>query len=109
MPGNDLIVLCRSQGDDTELYRVTRTAGYEIVPLEAQATGMHAIRVDDVTGDGLDDVIAVIGNGGSRSLIVFRQCSTRPGQPRPVTAGIGQDPVQPGEPCRCCDRRRVRG
>ncbi len=75
-PGVDLIVLCRA-GLETSLFRITREGDYVVRPLGAQLLGMRAIRVDDVTGDGLDDVVAVVGNGGSQSLVVFSQCSSR--------------------------------
>jgi hypothetical protein len=75
-PGVDLVVLCRD-GAQTSLFRVHKDGDYVVAALEAHAIGMTAIRLDDVTGDGLDDVIAMIGTGGSQSVIVFSQCSSR--------------------------------
>jgi hypothetical protein len=74
-PGSDLVVLCDA-GDTTALFRLSNGA---VTPLK-RAPNLRAVRVDDVTGDGIDDVVAVAGSGGSRSLVVFRQCSSRDGE-----------------------------
>lgn len=68
----DLVVLCRT-ASQTGLYRVR---GDQVFDLGAQATGMQAIRVGDVTGDGLDDVVATI-NTGTQAVLTFAQCSSR--------------------------------
>jgi hypothetical protein len=74
---DDLVVLCHEGASVTSLYRVTRAgAGYTATPL-AQGVGLRGIRVADVTGDGVDDVIAVAGSGGGQSIMVFAQCSSR--------------------------------
>jgi hypothetical protein len=72
-PGKDLVLLCR-EGETTSLFKMSNRT---IVSLEARANGMQRIRAGDVTGDGVDDVIAVVGTGGSQSLIVFKQCDSR--------------------------------
>ncbi|MBA2538250.1 MAG: hypothetical protein H0V17_01335, partial [Deltaproteobacteria bacterium] len=74
--GVDLVVVCRD-GATTSLFRVRRDGDYVVTPLAAQAADITSIRLDDVTGDGLDDVVAMVGTGGSQSLIVFTQCSSR--------------------------------
>jgi hypothetical protein len=38
---------------------------------------LRAIRTGDVTGDGVDDVVALQGAAGSSSLVVYRQCTSR--------------------------------
>jgi hypothetical protein len=73
---SDLVVLGRAP-QSTSLFRVSREAtGYRAVPL-AQSAGLRSIRVDDVTGDGIDDVIAIQGDGGASAAVVFAQCSSR--------------------------------
>lgn len=55
--GSDLVVLCR--GDGSRLYRVrTGATGLEIVLLGTTTTALGALRVGDVTGDKVDDVVA---------------------------------------------------
>jgi hypothetical protein len=72
-PGKDLVLLCR-EGETTSLFKMSNGA---VFALEARAAGMQRIRAGDVTGDGIDDVIAIVGTGGSQSLIVFKQCDSR--------------------------------
>lgn len=72
----DLVVACRTEG--SVLYRVHRgAAGVEVSVLARTATDIAAVRAGDVTGDGLDDVLALEGATGARTLVVFRQCSSR--------------------------------
>ncbi|MEO8702528.1 MAG: VCBS repeat-containing protein [Kofleriaceae bacterium] len=73
----DLVVLCNDGAGATSLYRVSHGSGAYVATLLAHSVGLNAVRVGDVTGDGVDDVIAVQGTGGSRSLIVFPQCGSR--------------------------------
>ncbi|MEO7091857.1 MAG: hypothetical protein ABI175_01320, partial [Polyangiales bacterium] len=73
----DLVVLCRG-GGVSMIERVTRGAGgLEVVELARVPEVLDAIRVGDVTGDGIDDVAAIAVDHGSESLEVFRQCSSR--------------------------------
>jgi hypothetical protein len=67
--GRALIALCATIGGAT-LFHVTPERAIE--PL-ANAPGMRAIRVGDVTGDGLADIVGLVGN----SITVLAQCSTR--------------------------------
>jgi hypothetical protein len=76
VPGADLVVLCQS-GESTALFRVSHQTGSFVAAPLARASGLRSLRVDDVTGDGVHDVIAVQGSGGSQSLVVFAQCSSR--------------------------------
>lgn len=72
----DLIAICRGGG--SALYRVHRgEAGIEVTVLARTQTRLGALRIGDVTGDGLDDVIAIEGENGAQSLVVFPQCSSR--------------------------------
>lgn len=74
--GQDLVVACRDGG--SSLYRVHRgEAELEISLLGRTQTRIGAVRTGDVTGDGVDDVIALEGESGARSLVVFTQCSSR--------------------------------
>jgi hypothetical protein len=72
----DLVVLCHG-AQTTALYRVSLGSGTPSTSLLAPAAGVHALAVADVTGDGIDDVVAVQRAGGSQSVIVFPQCSSR--------------------------------
>jgi hypothetical protein len=74
--GIDLIVVCRDGG--SSLYRVHRSdAGIEVTALARTRTRIGALRVGDVTGDGVQDVIGIEGESGAQSLVVFPQCSSR--------------------------------
>lgn len=73
----DLVVLCRGAGVSM-IERVTRTeAGLVIDELARVPEVLDAIRVGDVTGDGVDDIAAIAVDHGSETLEVFRQCSSR--------------------------------
>ena len=72
----DVVVICRDTG--SSLYRVHRGAtGLEISVLGRTQTKLLAVRAGDVTGDGIDDVIALEGDSGAQSLVVFAQCTSR--------------------------------
>ncbi|HEU0033987.1 MAG TPA: VCBS repeat-containing protein [Kofleriaceae bacterium] len=71
-----LVVLCHEIGSDA-LYHVTREPTGYVATAITRATDLHAVRVGDVTGDQLDDIVAIQGRAGASSLIVFAQCSTR--------------------------------
>jgi hypothetical protein len=72
----DLVVICRDAG--SSLYRVHRgEAGLEISVLARTQARLGAVRIGDVTGDGIDDVVALEGDSGAQSLVVFAQCSSR--------------------------------
>lgn len=70
-----LIALCRT-GATSSLFRVTRTNGALAATELAQGVALRSLKVSDVTGDGVDDVIAVQGDGSASALVVFPQCTT---------------------------------
>lgn len=75
-PGRELVVLCQDGG--STLYRVRRGPdGLDIEPLVHASATLTAIRVGDVTGDGVADVVGLEGVVGARSLVVYPQCSSR--------------------------------
>lgn len=75
-PGRDLVVLCQDGG--STLYRVRRgPSGFTVDLLVHAAAPLAAIRVGDVTGDGVADVVGLEGTVGARSLVVYPQCSSR--------------------------------
>ena len=41
------------------------------------STALTSIQVGDVTGDGVDDIVALEGAAGTQSLVVFAQCTSR--------------------------------
>lgn len=71
-----LVVLCRD-GVTSTIYRITEQGGALAATELAQGVSLRSLRVDDVTGDGVDDVIAVQGDGSASALVVFPQCTTR--------------------------------
>ncbi len=72
----DVIVLCN--GDGATLHRVSYSGGaYHDQVLAHSASTLTQLQVGDVTGDGVDDVVAVVGDAGSQSLVVFPQCTSR--------------------------------
>ena len=72
----DLIVACHDTG--STLYRVTKSGDtYTADVLLHTASTLTSIQVGDVTGDGIDDVVALEGASGTESLVVFAQCSSR--------------------------------
>lgn len=88
-PGRDLVVLCQDSG--STLYRVRRGPdGLAIEPLVHASSSLTAIRIGDVTGDGVADVVGLDGVVGARSLVVYPQCSSRELErcrPAPGTGG----------------------
>jgi hypothetical protein len=70
-----LVVLCRNASTST-LFRVTKSGALAATEL-AQGVALRSLRVADVTGDGVDDVVAVQGDGSASALVVFPQCTTR--------------------------------
>ncbi len=75
--GDDLVVLCHEASGVTSLFRVARDGAEVAVTPLAHGVGLRAIAVADVTGDGVDDVVAVQGIGGGQSVVVYAQCSSR--------------------------------
>ncbi|MDB4960345.1 MAG: hypothetical protein JWP01_344 [Myxococcales bacterium] len=74
--GTDLVVVCRDAG--SSIYRVHRgDTGTEVTVLARTRSQIGALRVGDVTGDGVDDVVGIEGDSGAQSLVVFPQCSSR--------------------------------
>jgi len=72
----DLVVACKDAG--ATLYRVTAQDGaYTAEVLLHTATPLTSIEVGDVTGDGIDDVVALEGASGTEALVVFAQCTSR--------------------------------
>jgi hypothetical protein len=71
-----LVALCR-EGMASTLYRITRTNGALAATELAQGVGLRSLAVSDVTGDGVDDVVTVQGDGSTSALVVFPQCTTR--------------------------------
>ena len=73
----DLIALCRD-GSDSVLFRVTDAGGaFTAEELGRTAKDLRALRIGDVDGDGLDDIVALAGEPGVQTLVVFPQCSSR--------------------------------
>ncbi len=68
-----LVIACRD-ADGSALYRVR---GDDVTLLARMSSKLDRIRVGDVTGDRIDDVLAVEGESGAQSLVVFPQCSSR--------------------------------
>lgn len=75
-PGVDLVVLCRDAGPTAGLYRISLHGGPRAALL-AQGADLRAIRVGDVSGDGVDDVVALQGTGGSQAVVAYVQCTSR--------------------------------
>jgi hypothetical protein len=73
----DLVVLCRDAGTASGLYRISYEAGAPRAALLAGGVDLRAIRVGDVSGDGVDDVVALAGGSGSQTLVAYRQCTSR--------------------------------
>ena len=71
----DVVVLCLGPGP-AGLFRVAFDGGAPRASLLAQGVDLRAIRVGDVTGDGVDDVVALQGDAGSQTLVTYRQCTS---------------------------------
>ena len=74
--GIDLVALCHG-AEGSALFRISRDTGTLAASRIAIANTVRSLRVADVTGDGVDDVIAVQGAGGTQAVTVFAQCSSR--------------------------------
>ena len=72
----DLVVACRDSGGSS-LYRVTLGDALELTLLAHTPRLLTGLRASDVTGDGVDDLLALDGEAGVRSLVVFPQCGSR--------------------------------
>jgi hypothetical protein len=95
----DLVMLCQAAGNastpaQSSLFRISHDGAAlvaDLAPL-GNAPNLRAVRLADVTGDGVDDVLALQGEA-SRSLIVFPQCSSRDAAAcRKTAAATGGDP-----------------
>jgi hypothetical protein len=73
----ELIVLCRGAGSSMLARVVLGTGDPEVAELSRVPGVLDALRVGDVTGDGLDDIAAIASDHGAETLVVFRQCSSR--------------------------------
>ncbi|MGE0551037.1 MAG: FG-GAP repeat domain-containing protein [Kofleriaceae bacterium] len=72
----ELVVAC--QGEGSTLFRIQHTApGPTIETLAHTTTHLTAVRVGDVTGDGVDDIVAIEGEAGAQSMMIYPQCSSR--------------------------------
>ncbi|MDQ3336922.1 MAG: VCBS repeat-containing protein [Myxococcota bacterium] len=71
-----LVVLCREGTTSTLFQVIRRNASLSATEL-AQGVSLRALRVGDVTGDGVDDVVAVQGDGSASALVVYPQCTAR--------------------------------
>jgi hypothetical protein len=73
-PSPTLLVLCHDPTGTSLLARVSGTTATIV------ASGLPPLRqiiAGDVTGDGVDDVVAIRGDSGDRALTVLVQCSSR--------------------------------
>ncbi|HEY4057282.1 MAG TPA: hypothetical protein VGM39_11775, partial [Kofleriaceae bacterium] len=74
---DDLVLACHD-AEGAVLYRYSHDEmGPEYVQLARTSTNILAVYAADVTGDGVDDVLAIEGDQGARTLVVFPQCSSR--------------------------------
>ena len=73
----ELIVLCRGGGVSMLERVVLGASGPEVTELARVPGILEALRVGDVTGDGIDDIAALANDHGAGTLEVFRQCSSR--------------------------------
>ncbi len=71
-----LVALCR-EGTTSTLYRITKHGGDLAATELAQGVALRSLRVGDVTGDGVDDVVAVQGDASASAVVVFPQCTSR--------------------------------
>ncbi len=76
VPGTDLIVLCRDIG--TTIHRISiDAAGTHVTPLTRWPGTLSSLEIGDVTGDGVDDIVAIEGEAGARTMVVIPQCTSR--------------------------------
>jgi len=76
--GTPLVALCHDATGDGVLVRIDSSAGsYTATVIASGLAALRAIEVGDVTGDGVDDIVALQGDAGSRSITVLAQCSSR--------------------------------
>ncbi|HEY1546877.1 MAG TPA: VCBS repeat-containing protein [Kofleriaceae bacterium] len=73
-PTASLIVLCH---DSTGASLLARVANGSATVLATGLPPLRQIAVGDVTGDGVDDIVAIRGDSGDRALTVLVQCSSR--------------------------------
>jgi hypothetical protein len=76
--GNALVVLCHDATGVSVLANVAWSgSAYTATLVASGLPALRQIAVGDVTGDGLDDVVAIRGDAGARSITVLAQCSSR--------------------------------
>ena len=76
--GTSLIALCHDTSADGALVRIDSTAGsYSATVLASGLGPLRIVEVGDVTGDGVDDIVALQGDAGSQAITVLAQCSSR--------------------------------
>jgi hypothetical protein len=68
-----LVVACRD-GGGSALYRLQ---GDDIDLVARTSSRLDRIHVGDVTGDRVEDLLAIEGESGAQTLVVFRHCSSR--------------------------------
>lgn len=73
----DLFVMCASASVPRTLYRISRLADGPTVTALFPVPGASEIKVGDVNGDAIDDVITVQRGTGSTTLQVYLQCTSR--------------------------------
>ncbi len=88
-PAVDLVLLCRDAGAAGSLFRISLAGGEPRASLLAGGVDLRAIRVGDVDGDGVDDVVALQGDGGSQALVAYRQCTSREAERCRLAAASG--------------------
>jgi hypothetical protein len=76
--GAQLLVLCHDSGAAASIARVVWTgSAYEATLVASNLGPLREIKVGDINGDGVDDVVAIRGDAEARSLTVFAQCESR--------------------------------
>jgi hypothetical protein len=73
----DVAVVCRGTAPGSTLFRVHRGASGDVVDrLASIGDDLGMLRTGDVTGDHVDDLV-LLGGEGVTSLVVFPQCTSR--------------------------------